>query len=163
MAAEVFLKLEGPEVKGESKAVDHEEEIDIESYSLGANNPVDITLGSGAGAGKVTLSGLQLTKQVDLSSANLFLKCCNGTHFEKATLTLREAGGDEPVEYFIVEMETVFVNDITWGGAGGGVKPSESLNLSCAEYKITYWSQDDQGAKDQKDEAGWNVKENQAV
>lgn len=163
MAAECFLKLEGPDVDGESVSNGHEGEIDVDTYSLGGSNPVDITLGTGAGAGKVTLSGLQLTKQIDLSSPQLFLKCCNGTHFEKATMTLREAGGETPVEYFIVEMKTVFVNDISWGGSSGGVKPSESLNLSCAEYKVTYWSQDDTGAKDKKVEAGWNVKENQAV
>ncbi len=163
MALELFLKLEGPEVKGEAKGHGHEEEIDIENFSLGATNPVDISAGSGAGAGKVTITGLQISKNVDLASAAMFLKCCNGTHFEKATMVCREAGGTTPVEYYIVEMKTVFVDNITWGGSGGGIKPSENVSLSCAEYKVEYWSQDDTGAKDKTDKAGWNIKTNEAA
>jgi type VI secretion system secreted protein Hcp len=162
MSVEIFLKIE-PTVDGESQAKGHEKQIEIFSFSLGASNPSSVATGGGSGAGKVDISSLSIQKQVDLASSKLFLKCCNGTHFDKATLFVREAGGDAPVEYWTMEMKQVFVDSVSWGGAAGGGKPSESVSLSFAEVKITYYSQDEHGAKKDKMEGGWNVKTNAAA
>lgn len=161
MAVEIFLKL--PDVEGEATAKGHEKEIEVFSFSLGASNPSSVATGGGSGAGKVDLSSLSIQKQVDLASSKLFLKCCQGKHFDEATMTIREAGGDEPVEYWVMKMKQVFVDSVNWGGSSGGGKPSESITLSFAECKFTYWSQNEKGAKDQKAEAGWNVKTNAAA
>ncbi len=161
MASEVFLKFEGPEVYGESVGHGHEKEIDCETFSFGALNPTDIASGTGAGAGKVSFAPLFITKTMDAATPSMFLKCCNGTHFEKATLTVREAGGEKPVEYLVYEFKTVFVSSIDWGT--GAVKPSESVALNFAEAKLTYTSQDDTGSPKDVFEAGFNLKTNQAV
>lgn len=161
MAVEIFLKL--PDVDGESQAKGHTKEIEVFSFSLGASNPSSVSTGGGSGAGKVDISSLSIQKQVDLASAKLFLKCCDGTHFAEGTLTVREAGGSDTVEYWIMKMKQVFVDSVNWGAASGGGKPTESVSLSFAECKITYWSQNDKGGKDQKAEAGWNVKQNAAA
>ena len=52
---------------------------------------------------------------------------------------------------------------MSWGGASGGGKPSESVSMSFASIKITYWSQDEKGAKNEKSEGGWDVKTNAAT
>jgi type VI secretion system secreted protein Hcp len=161
MAAEIFLKLEGPDVLGESVGFDHEKEIDCESISFGAHNPTDIASGTGAGAGKVSFAPLMITKTMDASTPSMFLKCCNGTHFEKAILVVREAGGEKPVEYLKYEFKTVFVSSIDWGM--GAVKPIETVALDFAEAKLTYTSQDDTGAPKDVFEAGFNLKTNQPV
>ena len=95
MSVEIFLKIAG--VDGESQAKGHEKEIELFSFSLGASNPSSVATGGGSGAGKVDISSLSIQKQVDLASSKLFLKCCNGNHFDDATLTVREAGGEAPV------------------------------------------------------------------
>jgi type VI secretion system secreted protein Hcp len=161
MAVEIFLKIPG--VDGESQAKGHEKEIEVFSYSLGASNPSSVASGTGSGAGKVDLSSLSIQKQVDTATAKLFLNCCTGKHFDNGTITVREAGGDEPVEYLTIEMKQVFIDSINWGASSGGGKPSESVSMSFAECKFTYWSQSEKGAKDQKTEAGWNVKKNAAA
>ena len=161
MAVEIFLKIPG--VDGEAQAKGHENEIEIFSFSVGASNPSSISTGGGAGAGKVDISSLSLQKQVDLSSSNLFLHCCQGKHFDDATLVVREAGGDKPVEYWTMKMKQVFIDSVSWGGATGGGKPTESVSLSFAECKFTYWSQSAKGGTDKKKEAGWNVKTNAAA
>src|SRR3954447_25799057 len=158
MAVEIFLKIPG--VDGESQAKGHTDEIEIFSFSVGASNPSSVATGAGAGAGKVDISALSLQKQVDRSSATLFLNCCQGKHFPEATLTVREAGGDSPVEYWIMKMKQVFIDNVSWGAASGGGKPSESVSISFAECHFTYWTQSDKGAQDKKSEAGWNVKTN---
>ena len=161
MAVEIFLKL--PDVNGEASAKGHEKEIEIFSFNIGASNPSSVATGGGSGAGKVDISSLSIQKQVDTASAKLFLYCCQGKHFDEGTLVVREAGGDEPVEYWTMKMKQVFVDNVNWGAASGGGKPSESVSLSFAECKFTYWSQTEKGAKGDKTEAGWNVKTNAAA
>ena len=161
MSAEIFLKISG--VNGEAHAKGHEKEIEISSFSMGAHNPSSVSTGMGSGAGKVEISSITLTKTVDLSSAILFQKCCEGKHFDEATLTVRKSGGDSPVEYWTMKMKQVFVDNVNWDGTKGGDTVSEHFSLSFAECKFTYWSQNEKGAKDQKMEAGWNVKQNAAA
>jgi type VI secretion system secreted protein Hcp len=161
MSVELFLKIPG--VDGESPKKGHEKEIEIFSFSMGASNPSTVSSGTGSGAGKVDISSMSIQKSVDLASAKLFLKCCSGSHFDTATLTAREAGGDAPVEYWIMEFKQVYIDSVSWGGASGGGKPTESVSVSFKEVKITYWSQSEKGSKDQKAEGGWNVATNAAA
>ena len=161
MAVEIFLKIPG--VDGESQAKGHENEIEIASFSVGASNPSDIAHGGGAGAGKVDISSLTLQKQVDMSSVKLFTNCCKGTHFDEGTLTVREAGGDTPLEYYIISLKQVFIDSMSWGGSTGAGKPTESVAISFAEFKMKYTMQSKTGGADQKDELGWNIKTNAAA
>ena len=123
MAVEIFLKL--PDVNGEASAKGHEKEIEIFSFNIGASNPSSVSTGGGSGAGKVDISSLSIQKQVDSASAKLFLYCCQGKHFDEGTLVVREAGGDEPVEYWTMKMKQVFVDNVKWGAASGGGKSVE--------------------------------------
>lgn len=163
MAVEMYLKFEEPDNPGESKVKGFEGWIQIFSFSLGASNPSNIGTGTGAGAGKVSFSSLSIQKEVDSSTATLFLNCAKGTHFQKATLVVREAGGESPVDFLTYELKLVYVDSISWGGASGGGKPSESVSLSCAEIKMIYWAQDEKGGKTGKKEGGWNIQTNAAV
>ena len=161
MAVEILLKVPG--VEGESQAKGHEKEIEIMSFAVGASNPSDIASGGGAGAGKVDISSLTLQKQVDMSSVKLFTNCCKGTHFDNAVLTVREAGGDSPLEYYVINLKQVFIDNMSWGGATGAGKPTESVSVSFAEFKMTYRQQSKTGGEEKKDELGWNLKTNAAA
>jgi type VI secretion system secreted protein Hcp len=160
MSVEIFLKLDG--VDGESQAKGHTNEIEVFSFSLGASNPSNVASGTGSGAGKVDVSSLSIQKQLDNSSAKLFQNCCNGKHFAKATLVTREAGGDAPVEYYKLELQEVFIDSISWGGASGGGKPSESVALSFNKINITYLPQKADGSKGTQQQASWDIKQNAA-
>lgn len=161
MGMEIFLKISG--VDGESKAHGHEDEIDVHSFSLGASNPSSVGTGAGSGAGKVDISSLSIQKEVDLASAKLFQKCCDGTHFDEATLCVREAGGESPLEYYVVKMKQVFIDSVNWGGAAAGPKPGESLTISFAEIQIDYTAQTETGAAGKTGQGSWNLKTNKAA
>jgi type VI secretion system secreted protein Hcp len=161
MAVEILMKIPG--VDGEASTKGHEKEIELSSFSFGASNPSNVGSGSGSGAGKVDLSSISIQKQVDLSSAKLFQKCCEGKHFDTATIVCREAGGDSPVEYWTIKLKQVFIDNISWGASSGGGKPSESISVSFAEVSFEYYSQDDKGAKKDKVSGGWNIKTNAAA
>lgn len=161
MAAEIFLKLDG--VDGESQAAGHAKEIEVFSFSFGASNPSSVAFGTGSGAGKVDISSLSIQKQVDNSSTKLFQNCCAGEHFATGVLTVREAGGTAPVEYMVANLTQVFIDSVSWGGASGGGKPSESVALSFESIKITYIPQNADGSKGTKQEGSWHIKKNAAA
>jgi len=160
MAVAMFLEIKG--VNGESQDKDFKSKsaIDIFSYSLGASNPSSVGTGAGSGAGKVSISSLSIQKAVDKSTTDLFLACCMGNHYDKATLTVRETGGAAPVDYVVIEFQQVFVDSVSWGAASGGDKPSESLTFSFGKIKFTYSMQDATGKGSKAGEAGWDVSAN---
>ncbi len=158
MAVEMFLDIDG--VEGESQVKGFQNKIDIFSFSLGASNPSSVATGAGSGAGKVSISSMSVTKVVDKATAKLFLACCQGKHYSKGKLTVREAGGDTPVEYLVLDFTQLFVDSISWGGASGGEKPSESLSFSFESIKMTYQEQQSAGSGQKAGEAGWNLKQN---
>src|SRR5215472_12180825 len=116
MAVDMFLKVDG--VQGETKDTKHSKEIDIISWSWGVTNGGSAHQGGGAGTGKVNVKDVTVTKYVDSSSPQLLLACCLGSHYPKALLTVRKAGGESPVEYVKIKMEQVFVTSVTTGGTG---------------------------------------------
>src|SRR5262245_25917060 len=107
MAQDIFLKIES--ITGESVDERHKGEIEIDSFSWGAENPT--TIGSatgGAGAGKVKLNQFIIKKRCDLSTPPLFGSLCSGIHFKDVTLTVRKAGTKQQ-DFLVLKMSTVFL------------------------------------------------------
>jgi len=162
MAVEAFLKLDG--VDGESKKDGHVGEIELFSFSWGASNPTSVSLGTGSGAGKVDISSLTVQTEVSKQSPKLFQFCAAGQHIKTGKLTVRESGGgDKPLEYLYYDMEEVFIDSVSWGGASGGGKPSESISMSFKKMTMTYHPQKEDGTLDSKIQAGWDVSVNKKV
>jgi type VI secretion system secreted protein Hcp len=143
MAFDAFLKLEG--IKGESTDATHKGEIDIESFSWGAQQVVGHA-GGGKSAGKSSISGFNFLKKTDTSSAVLFQHCCTGQHFKEALVTVRRAGGKDPIEYLKYKFSEVMVEAVQWSGSAGGEEtPSESVTLAFNKVEITYTPMDATG------------------
>lgn len=165
MAFDTFLKLEGPGVDGESTDATHTGEIELYSFSFGASNPVTIgSYSTGSSGGKVSISSFNVMKKTDKSSPILFSKCADGTHFEKATVTLRKAGGTEgQQEYIQYIFEQVFVESIQWSGSTGGDDvPTESVSLAYGKFTLNYKPQKSDGTLDAAVTAGWDTTTNTA-
>jgi len=146
MPFDAYLKIETPNITGESTDSKHKGEIEIYSFSLGASNPT--TIGSatgGAGAGKVSLSSFNFMKKTDKVSPVLFQACASGVHYAKATVTLRKAG-ETPVEYLKYTFGTVFVESVQWSGStGGDDAPTESVSFCFRKMEIDYQPQGPDG------------------
>jgi len=158
MAADILLNIDG--VEGDCKTDGHEGEIDVLSASWGCTNPSSRAYGGGAGTAKVNVHDLVITKRCDKASPNLFLKTCEGTHYDNATLIFRKAGGDGgPVEYLKYEMTHVFVS--SWQQSGGGDQfAMENVSFSFESVKVTFTPQDDAGAACEPVETEWNIATN---
>lgn len=159
MAFDMFLKIEGPKLDGESRDKTHAKEIDILAWSWGASNAGSAHVGGGAGAGKVNVNDLSITKYVDAASVDLFLATCNGQHYDKMTLTVRKAG-TTPLEYLIITMEEVLVTSLSTGGSGGEDRLTENVSLNFAKVTVQYTPQKADGTKEPAKTQVWNIAEN---
>ena len=160
MAMDMFLDIKG--VKGESRDSKFKEKIDILAWSWGLSNSGTAHVGGGAGAGKVNVQDISVTKYVDSASPSLFLYCCNGKHLEEATLTVRKAG-EQPLVYLTFKMSEVMVTAVSTGGSGGEDRLTENVTLNFAKVEWSYTPQSEKGAAGDPMPGGWNIAENLKV
>jgi len=162
MAFDTFLKIESPNVEGESTAKDMENQIEIYSFSWGASNPTTVGSGStGISAGKVSISSFNIMKKTEKSSAPLFAACCAGQHYKTATVTMRKATGTDGAQQCFLKytFTDVMVESIQWSGSSGGDDtPTESVSLAFGKCKIDYSMQDtDSGQMKSAGSASWDL------
>ncbi len=162
MAIDMFLKIEGPAIKGESRDDKHKEEIDVLAWSWGASNSGNAQMGAGAGAGKVNVQDLSITKYIEKSSTDLMLSTCNGQHHETVTLVVRKAG-TTPVEYVKITMNEVLITSLSTGGSGGEDRLTENISLNFAKFKLEYTPQKADGSADAVQTVGWDIATNVKV
>jgi type VI secretion system secreted protein Hcp len=116
-------------------------------------------MGSGGGAGKVSVNDISITKYMDTASPGLQLSCCNGKHYKQAVLTVRKAG-EKPVEYLKLTMKEVIISSLSTGGSGGEDRLTENLTLNFAEFKTEYTPQDATGKQGATIEAAFHIAKN---
>jgi type VI secretion system secreted protein Hcp len=71
------------------------------------------------------------------------VSCCNGKHFDKATLTVKKSG-EHPLAYLIYKMEKVMISSFSSKSAGGALA-EETLTLNFAKIEMTYTPQNKDG------------------
>jgi type VI secretion system secreted protein Hcp len=162
MAMDMFLKL--GDIKGESRDKESSKvgTIDVLAWSWGLSNSGTAHVGTGAGAGKVNVQDLSLTKYLDSASPSLILACCNGKHFPEATLSVRKAG-ETPLVYLVIKMTEVMVTAVSTGGSGGEDRLTENVTLNFAKVEVSYTPQDATGKAGNPIPVGWNIAENVKV
>jgi type VI secretion system secreted protein Hcp len=159
MAVDIFIKID--DVKGESQDKTHGGEIDVLAWSWGLSQSGTFHAGGGGGAGKVNVQDLSFTKWIDKSSPNLMLYCSNGDQYKEAKLTIRKAGGKEPLEYLVITMKDVIISSVSTGGSGGEDRLTENVGLNFREVHVDYQPQKPDGTADGGlIKYGWNVAEN---
>ena len=78
MAVDMFIEYpDTAELKGETKDSTYKSKnaSDVLAWSWGMSNSGSAHVGGGAGAGKVNVQDLSITKYIDKSSTNLMLFC----------------------------------------------------------------------------------------
>jgi type VI secretion system secreted protein Hcp len=157
MAVDMFIKIDT--VDGESKDKVHKKEIDVLAWSWGLSNSGSAHVGGGAGAGKVNVQDISITKWVDSASPKLMLAACDGKHFANALLTVRKAG-EKPVEYLKIKIEEVLITSISTGGSGGEDRLTENVSLNFSKVSVDYVPQDDKGAAGTAIPMSWDIAAN---
>ena len=157
MAVDIILEIDG--IKGESVIDGHADQVDVLAWSWGAHNQGAAHVSTGAGAGKVNVQDMSITKYIDKASSDIWLAVCNGKHITKLTLYVRKAG-EKPLEYIKIVMNDALFTSYSTGGAGGEERVTESITLNFASFTFEYKTQDKTGKEGKGGNMGWDIAKN---
>ncbi|MCB2136394.1 MAG: type VI secretion system tube protein Hcp [Rhodobacteraceae bacterium] len=146
MAVDMFLKIEGPAVPGESQDKAHGKEIDVLAWSWGVSNSGTTHMGGGSGAGKANFQDLSVTTWYDKSTHEAIKSASKGTHHGTITLTCRKAGTN-PLEYIIYKLTDCIFTSVSTGGSGGEDRLTVNFTINFGAFDIKYVEQDPKGGK----------------
>jgi type VI secretion system secreted protein Hcp len=152
-------------ITGESQKENHEGEIDLMTFSLGATNFHSVSVGTGASTGKVSLQDFHLTKSTDSSSPVLFQKCCDGHIFSTCTVSLQRQVAGQATPYLVYKFTNVYIDSIQWSGSGGATddSPSESISFAFSTMAVEYTQLLDDGSQGNTVHGGWDQSRNMKV
>lgn len=153
----------GGDLKGEARAKGHENQVEIEGFSWGIVQEGDLHRGTGGGKGKVAIHDVTVTKSLDASSPELIKSGILLKPFGKVTLICRESGGEKAVNYMELEMENVIVTSVSLNKADGSGKPSETVNLQFAKFKLTYKQQANEGGEEGEVKVAYDIKAQELI
>jgi len=150
-----FLKIEG--IEGESVADGHKGEIDVESFEWGESRRLYLNPGDQRNS-PLEVKNFHFTTFASKASTKFLNACATVQKFEKATFTLRKAGGKQE-EYMKFTFYDVRVASYDIGGPAtetsrhekiGHEKhenpvPLESIVLNFAEIEVEYREQKSPG------------------
>src|ERR1017187_404415 len=160
MATDMYLKITG--IKGESTDSTHKDDIDVLSWSWNATNSGSFHQGPGGGAGKASISDMNVVKNVDASSTELLKACMTGKHIDEAKLFIRKSG-EKPLEYMVITLTKVLVTGVANGGEQKADRLTETIGLNFAQMKVDYDTQSDKGGKGSHFSMGYDVSKNAVV
>ena len=159
MAERWFLKIDG--IEGDSTDVDHENEIDVHSWSWGVTQS-GLSSGSGGGAGKASFEEFHFVSRISKASPALFLACASGSHIQSATLTgLRGAGKGRNAEFLKVTMEDVLISSFSPDDSEDD-EAMQSVSLTYGRFEMEF-RPSSTGAPQPSVTAGWDIKLNKKI
>lgn len=140
----IFLKLEGPNIKGSSVVSGHTDELEVNAMHFGVSN--NLYLGSSntqlESSNKPNGSDLSLVlndASLGESLPKLFLKVCNGAHLANATISINVPGSGGLQEIENIKLNDVLVTSVSNNGfdsVNGTTETTISLNFKSIERKM---------------------------
>jgi type VI secretion system secreted protein Hcp len=155
MAVDFFLKVDGAD--GESTQTGHTNEIKIHSFSWGCSQVTSVSGSGGSAAGKASLSDMNVMKDLDKASPEMFKMLLTGKHIATAVMTAQKSTGDTSGKPFLtISLGEVFVTSQQISGSSE--VPMESLSFSYNTIKFDYSTQGDGGALTSTGAVSYNIK-----
>jgi type VI secretion system secreted protein Hcp len=152
LASDIFLKIDG--IKGESQDSKHKDQIEILSWSWGQSTGTARVKKGRLPA--TCIQDLHLMKEVDSSTPALITNGILGNVAPTAVLTLRKAGGDDPIEFLKLTMKNVTVVSFQVSGSDGSNSlPTESVSLHFESMTGEYRRQNPNGTL--QDPITWDI------
>ncbi len=144
---DMFLKMVGTvtgPIKGEANDQAHADEIEVAGWEWGMEGST-VTMGT---ASKVTVHQIKLTKRFDRASTAIMSCVRNNELIKSAVLTVRKAGGTEPVEYCTITLEKARITSVIVRSSDDGGTPQldEHISLSCTKLTVDYRGQAEDGS-----------------
>ncbi len=133
--------------------------MDLSSFSWGETLPVSSTGGGGGATGRVDMTDLTVTKEMDKASTHFMEFCANGRHIKdvRVQIELIDSKGSK-THYMSIELENVIITSYSVGGSAGEPLPTETISLNFE--KVTWKYTGDGSSGD--DMFSWDLSTNQS-
>jgi type VI secretion system secreted protein Hcp len=142
--ADIFLSVKTKRagaIKGESIAVDHTDEIDVDSWTWGV--AASSALGSTQATSRRSYSHLVVCKQVDCASTSLMSVLATNDEVKEAKLTMRKAGGGQSA-FFTIALSSARVVAIDMDCDAQG-QVVERVSFAFNKVQVDYVAQQGSG------------------
>jgi type VI secretion system secreted protein Hcp len=156
MASDIFLKIDG--IQGEATDVNHQNEIEVVSWSWGVSE-VFITSGGGIVGGKPKVGDFVISKQVDKASPNLLRACLTAKHIKEVVLTQRRPGAGKS-NFLTITLKDVLISSLNDIDTGVAARPTENIVFKFGKVIYEYVPQKPSGQPDAPVTLKWDVKAN---
>lgn len=157
MSADIFLRIEG--ITGESQDANHKGWINVDSFTWGASQPGNMSVGGGGGAGKVQFRDLSVQTSIDRATPAVMRYVASGRHISKVEISVCKAGGSQ-IEYSRITLEDVLITNVMFSGATQRDLIGMNYQFQASKVQCQYWEQTAAGSKGAESQSGWNIKEN---
>lgn len=135
MALTGYMKI--PDIDGESKAADHEDEIDL--FDIQWEIEQDRAPGIGRRArGRADAAPVLVRKYYDASSPYLAKAVATGKAFDEIVVTLRKDSGDAHLDYLTLTLTDCRVVGYRMTGAEAMPVIEEEIEIGYDRLKIAY-------------------------
>ena len=150
-----YLNL--PDIKGESRRADHEDEIDITSIDWSMAQASNMQFGSGRTRSRASVRPIGIRKNYDASSPYIALACMQGKSFDEVKIYFRKDSGDTHLDYLTITLTNVVISEYSLSGSSMGEEISDNLKLSFEKIKVLYTLQADDHSKGDEHEIEYDV------
>lgn len=133
-----------PDIAGESKRSDHEEEIDFESISWGMAQAAMMQTGSGLTKSRANVTEVQLSKVFDASSVYIALACMQGKAFDEIVIKVRKDSGDEHIDYLTITLTNCTLASYSMNGSKGSEVIYDNFSIAFEKVEMLYIQQADE-------------------
>jgi type VI secretion system secreted protein Hcp len=158
----IYLKLGGPDLKGESADKEHDQWIELTSWHHEMSQPASgaASTSGGHAAERTEHADMVVVKELDSSSPVLYQAVSGGTTFQSAQIDFyRDAGDGKRVKYLEIQLKNVLISRIT-PAIEGGVLPVEKVSLKYAAIQWKYQKQNIDGGQGGVTQGAWSLTKN---
>lgn len=158
----IYLKLSGPDLKGESADKDHDQWIELSSLHHQMHQPTSLASSTAGGhaVGRTVHGDIGVRKEIDSSSPALYQALSGGTTFQSAQIDIyRDAGDGRRVKYLEIQLKHVLIAQIGLG-IDDRPLPMETLSLRYAAIQWKYVKQTIDGGQGGMTLGAWSLTKN---
>lgn len=142
----IYMKMDGVSVKNEQPVKGHEGQIALTSVYSGINTPVAGTPMTGTRMGRLVLSEVTVTKNMDAASIRLREMAAKGTVSKTVEITYCKSVKEKEQCYYTLTLRDVLITNVDHGMSAGEVDPTESVTLNAQSASWKYQVFDITGA-----------------
>ncbi len=143
-ADQYFLKLDG--VTGDASIPTSSGLIQVNSFELGAENPITLGTATGAGSAKTALKALTIERNLDSASPVIFQKLAQGAAIPGMELVVRRVGPTSAPIVLRYQFQAAYLTGQTQSAETGDSAVSEKLVFTYAAVRQSFMRQSASGA-----------------